>query len=211
MQSNGMESNWASEHLQTIRTLMERAALYRRALAPLMLGTGIIGLAAAILPQFVAVRDNRAFALYWMAVGITALLLTLLLVRRQALGDQEEFWSSPTRRVTGALMPPFIAGFAVAAFLVLYGQVFQSLAWVAGSVWAILYGCALNAAGFFTSRGLALFGRVLVLLGCGLLLASPVVPGDVPDAAHYLMGTIFGLLQIAYGTYLYFTERKRTA
>jgi hypothetical protein len=190
---------------------MERTALYRRALAPLMLGTGIIGLAAAILPQFITVRDNRAFALYWMAVGITALLLTLLLVRRQALGDQEQFWSPPTRRVSEALMPPFIAGFAVAVFLVIYGHAFQSLAWVAGSVWVILYGCALNAAGFFTSRGLALFGRILVLLGSGLLLASPVVPGDVANAAHYLMGTIFGLLQIAYGIYLYFTERKRTA
>jgi hypothetical protein len=33
MQSDGMESNWAVEHLQTIRTLMERTALYRRALA----------------------------------------------------------------------------------------------------------------------------------------------------------------------------------
>ena len=29
-----MEPNWAGEHLQVIRTLMERSALYRRALAP---------------------------------------------------------------------------------------------------------------------------------------------------------------------------------
>ena len=29
-----MESGWATDHLQVIRTLMERAALYRRALAP---------------------------------------------------------------------------------------------------------------------------------------------------------------------------------
>ena len=206
-----MESNLASEHLQTIRTIMERSALYRRALAPLMLGTGIIGLLAAALPQFIPIRDNRPFALYWMSIGVVALLLTLLLVRRQAWREREEFWSSPTRRVTEALMPPFIAGFAVAAFLILYSHVFQSLAWVAASMWVILYGCALNAAGFFTPRGLALFGRILVLLGCGLLLASPIVPGDVPNAAHYVMGTVFGLLQIAYGIYLYFTERKRAA
>ena len=31
-----MEPNWAAEHLQVIRTLMERSALYRRALAPIM-------------------------------------------------------------------------------------------------------------------------------------------------------------------------------
>ncbi|MDB6016752.1 MAG: hypothetical protein JWR19_1241, partial [Pedosphaera sp.] len=31
-----MKSDWAAEHLQTIRTLMERSAIYRRALAPVM-------------------------------------------------------------------------------------------------------------------------------------------------------------------------------
>ena len=158
-----MESNWASEHLQTIRTLMERTALYRRALAPLMLGTGLVGLAAAIAPQFIPIRENRAFAFYWMAVGVAALLLTLLLVRRQAWREQEQFWSPPTRRVTEALTPAFIGGLAVAVFLIVYSHVFQSLAWVAASLWVILYGCAMNAAGFFTSRGLALFGRILVL------------------------------------------------
>ena len=36
----GMETNWAAEQLQTIRTLMERSAVYRRALAPIMLFAG---------------------------------------------------------------------------------------------------------------------------------------------------------------------------
>jgi len=206
-----MDSNWASEQLQTIRTIMERSAVYRRALAPLMLSTGLIGLAAATLPQFVPIRTNRAFAIYWMAVGVIALLATLLLVRRQAWREDEQFWSPPTRRVTEALLAPFIGGFAVAVFLILYGQKFESLAWVAASIWVILYGCALNAAGFFTLRGFGLFGRILVLLGCGLFLVTPAVPGDVPIAAHLAMGMFFGLGQMAYGIYLYFTERKRRA
>ena len=42
-----MEANWATDHLQVIRTLMERSALYRRALAPIMLTCGVIGIAAA--------------------------------------------------------------------------------------------------------------------------------------------------------------------
>src|ERR1700690_4243469 len=36
----GMETNWAAEQLQTIRTLMERSAVYRRALGPVMLFAG---------------------------------------------------------------------------------------------------------------------------------------------------------------------------
>ena len=69
----------------------------------------------------------------------------------------------------------------------------------------------MNAAGFFTPRGLSLFGKVLVLLGCGLLLMSPHVPGNLPNAAHLAMGAVFGGLHLAYGIYLYFTERKRAA
>ncbi len=42
-----MEPKWAEENLQTIRTLMERSAVYRRALAPIMLFAGLLGVTAA--------------------------------------------------------------------------------------------------------------------------------------------------------------------
>ena len=48
MQSISMENNWAAENLQTIRTLMERSAIYRRALAPMMTFVGAMGTAAAL-------------------------------------------------------------------------------------------------------------------------------------------------------------------
>ena len=56
-----MESNWATEHLQAIRTLMERAAVYRRALAPVMLLTGVVGLVAAVAGWFLQIDSPRAF------------------------------------------------------------------------------------------------------------------------------------------------------
>src|SRR5436190_18466675 len=113
MQSIRMDSNWASEHLQTIRTLMERSAVYRRALAPIMLSSGIIGIAAAVVPCFRSIQSNRGFAVFWMSVGVLAVVTAYWLVRRQALLEQEPFWSPPTRRVTEALVPPFIAGCVV--------------------------------------------------------------------------------------------------
>ncbi len=48
-----METNWAAEQLQTIRTLMERSAVYRRALAPIMLFVGFVGVLAAAIGCFV--------------------------------------------------------------------------------------------------------------------------------------------------------------
>src|SRR5689334_19560682 len=113
MQSNVMDSNWATEHLQTIRTLMERSAVYRRALAPVMLSSGIIGIAAATVPCFKPIHSNRGFALFWVCVGVVAVAVAYLLVRRQALREKEVFWSPPTRRVTEALLPPFIGGICI--------------------------------------------------------------------------------------------------
>src|SRR6187399_2521331 len=106
-----MESNWATEHLQAIRTLMERAAIYRRALAPVMLLAGVVGLAAAVAGWFLQIDSPRAFIGYWFGVSVIPLAGAVFLVRQQALRDGEPFWSPPMRRVTFALLPPVVAGF----------------------------------------------------------------------------------------------------
>ncbi|HTD68112.1 MAG TPA: hypothetical protein VK846_16430 [Candidatus Limnocylindria bacterium] len=206
-----MDSNWASDHLQTIRTLMERSAVYRRALAPVMLSSGFIGIAAAIVPCFKLIQSNRGFAAFWMSVGFVTLVTAYVLVRRQALREQEPFWSPPTRRVTEALLPPLIAGCAAGLFLVVFDHFVQRATWLLAASWLALYGCALNAASFFTPRGIKLFGRAFVFAGIALLFAWPLVPGDQTRAAHYVMGAAFGVLHVAYGGYLYFTERRRRA
>ena len=111
-----METNLASDHLQTIRTLMERSALYRRALSPVMIVTGSVGLLAAIAAQFLQIDSSRHFALFWLIVSAVAIAAAFLLVRRQALKDSEPFWSLPTKRVTEALLPAFFVGFSAGAY-----------------------------------------------------------------------------------------------
>ena len=89
---------------------MERGAVYRRALAPVMGAIGLTGLASAVLAEVAGVKTGNAFACYWMTVAVVCLAEALLLVRRQALKDQEPFWSPPARRVTQALGPAFFCG-----------------------------------------------------------------------------------------------------
>jgi len=206
-----METNWASEHLQVIRTLMERSALYRRALAPIMIVSGAIGIAAAIVPCFVPIDSDRAFSMFWLGVSVVTMVTALLLVRRQALKDAEPFWSLPTRRVVEALLPAFFVGFvAAAACVVISGS---STGWLLAVAWIIAYGCALHAAAFFVQRGIKLFGWVFIGGGSILLLIGVVSPQLATiEVAHYLMGVFFGVLHLGYGIYLYFTEkRKHTA
>jgi len=210
-----MEQDWAAEHLQVIRTLMERSAVYRRALAPVMSFAGFIGIAAAVVGHFGPIKSVRGFVFFWGGVSMIALGGTFLLVRRQAIKDQETIWSPPTRRVAQALLPCLFVGAAIGmmmgvAFPGSDAPVidFQFLA----PIWVILYGCALHSAGFFTARGIKLFGWAFIVAGCFLLFALPRAGlAGVAVSPHWVMGFFFGLLHLAYGVYLYFTEQRRSA
>jgi hypothetical protein len=205
-----METKVAAEHLQTIRTLMERSALYRRALAPVMITSGLVGIVASVAAHLLHIDSSRGFALFWLITSAVAIAATLLLVRRQALKDSETFWSLPTRRVTEALLPAFLVGFAAGAFHA-FGQP-RDTAWLLAFAWIIVYGCALHAAGFFMQNRMKLFGWMFIIGGCGLLFASSSWPAlRSITAAHVLMGIFFGLLHVACGVFLYFTEQRRNA
>ena len=114
-----MQSNWAADHLQIIRTLMERSALYRRALAPIMIFAGVVGLGAAALGWALKISQPASFVAYWYVVGLIGLCGAFLLMRRQAWKQAEPFWSPPTRRVAQAFLPPLTAGFLLGVMALL--------------------------------------------------------------------------------------------
>jgi hypothetical protein len=214
-----MDNNWAAEHLQIIRTLMERAALYRRALAPIMLMTGSVGTLGAVAGWKAGIELPGSFVLYWLVIGAVTLAAAFILVRAQALKEAESFWSPPTRRVALALMPPLLAGFLLtvaAAFaarsprlgesMTLYPVSLGTFVWLP-ALWIILYGCALHAAGFFMPRGMKLFGWMFVLGGCALFWI-PFSHSPTSGTGHAVMGAFFGALHLACGAYLHFTEKK---
>jgi hypothetical protein len=211
-----MESNWAAEHLQVIRTLMERSAVYRRALAPIMIFNGALGTAAAALGWARRIDSPRAFILFWALVSGVALAGSFVLVRRQALRESEPLWSPPTRRITQAFLPPLVAGLIISVVVLAnVSSAPENLRNVMGMLWlplswVVLYGCAFHAAGFFMPRGMKIFGWAFILGGCGLFAVGiPDLPRGPGDYAYGIMGFFFGLLHLAYGVYLYFTEKRR--
>lgn len=209
-----MESNWAAEHLQVIRTLMERSAVYRRALTPVMTLNGVLGIAAAVAGIVARIETPRPFIGYWGVVALVGVAGSFLLVRRQSLKAAEPFWSPPTRRVAQALLPPLVFGFALGGLLFARGGPGRpdvidhlSLVWLP-LVWVALYGCALHAAGFFMPRGVKIFGWAFVLGSAAL--CSSALPECAPAGyfGYAIMGLFFGVFHLAYGIYLYFTERR---
>jgi hypothetical protein len=207
---NGMETNWAAEHLQTIRTLMERSAIYRRALAPIMLFVGTVGILMAAIGLLCHLNSTRAFGVLWLGTAFAAVIGAFLIARKQALKDKEAFWSPPTRRVTQALLPPLLAGLCLGAFPVFANREAKA-AFFSAIIWILFYGCALHAAGFFMPRGMKLFGWLFMVSGCGLFYALMEDWVDFQFVAHWLMGFFFGVLHLAYGAYLYLTEKGKNA
>jgi hypothetical protein len=202
-----MNENWAADNLQTIRTLMERSALYRRALAPVTMLTGVVGLAAGGVGWMTQCDSPRRFIQFWFAVACAALAGAFVVVRRQALRDKESFWSPPTRRVAQAMMPCLYIGLVAGLPAFIIDD--TDLVWALITLWMALYGAALHAAGFFMPRGIKVFGWVFIVGGT-LLLLGLAVSLEPPEFcfAHVAMGAAFGGLHLAYGIYLHFTEKK---
>jgi hypothetical protein len=203
-----MSAKWAEENLSTIRTLMERASVYRRALAPVAIAVGMLGIAAAGLAEGMGWTGQNNFAGYWLGVGVVAGVTALLLVRRQALQADEEFWSPPTRRVVQVAAPLLLAVLGLGVLEILSSpEKRDSIRLIA--LWMVLYGGALHASGFFMRRGLKLVGWIFVSLGaiCLYLHTFGKVQWLDEAHAHWVMGWAFGANHLAYGVYLKLTAK----
>jgi len=206
-----MNPNLAEEHLQTIRLLMERSAVYRRALAPIMLVAGGLGLLAGAIGLGLHLESAPAFAGLWLGTASVVVTLAFLLARRQAIKDHEPFWSPPTCRVGQAMLPPLLSGLVLGGWLILPAAHWEMNVPMA-LVWLLFYGCALHSAGFFMVRGIKWFGWGYIIVSILLTVFISAATGVVgPSTGNWIMGLLFGGLHLAYGGYLYFTEQKSSA
>jgi hypothetical protein len=207
-----METNWAAEHLQTIRTLMERSAVYRRALAPILTFNGVLGAVGALAGSLLKIESAHSFVLFWGAVAAVALSGSFFLVRRQALKDSEPFWSPPTTRVAQAMLPPLGIGMLIGLIVVIESwkddQAAPDFLIMITIGWMWLYGCALHSAGFFMQRSIKLLGWIFIGAGFACLLLT-TRPAWLSISPHVAMGIGFGGLHLMAGIYFFFTEKRR--
>jgi hypothetical protein len=110
--------------------------------------------------------------------------------------------------VAQAIAPPLTAGMFVGLILAYVGL---AKAVDLTFIWLLFYGCALNSAGFFMPRGMKLFGWIYILLACACMAILAVNSGPREISAHWLMGFFFGGLHLAYGAYLFLTEKGKNA
>ena len=194
---------------------MERSAVYRRALAPIMLFVGALGVVAAAVGILLHLDSTTAFGYLWLDTAFFAFVGALLIARRQAIKDKESFWSPPARRVVQAMLPSWLVGLIGEYVFQVIAVSDPQLIWWLPPIWMVLYGFALYGAGFFMPRGIRLFGWVFILSGLATLVMLTIksTVSVLPPLiyAHYLMGFFFGVLHLACGAYLYLTEKRKNA
>ena len=57
-------------------------------------------------------------------------------------------------------------------------------------------------------RGIKVFGWIFAIGACLLICFNATGIIGLKNKAYWLMGGFFGVLHLAYGIYLYFTEKK---
>lgn len=188
----------AEENLRVIRSLMEKATVYRAISAPAALvgGAGAIVVAALgiLLP---AQNDHVRFMALWLGLLVFVAGVNMWLLARDAARRGEAFVSAGMRLALRAMLPGLLAGGIVALPLA------QSPLWVA-SFWVLSYALSLLAASHFSPKSICWLGRAFFVAGV-VLFASFASAGlssryaNMGTAgAHAIMGATFGVFHLVY-------------
>ncbi len=194
---------------------MERAGLYRRALAPTMLLVGLVGVGTAAGAAYSMAKSLASFCLFWGVACFLSMLSAIVIARQQALRASEKLLTAPARRIASSVAAPYFVAAVITFFLVrtegyVYGwEAMTNQSSVLIGTWLLLHGCALNSAGVFISRGVRLLGVAFLLTGSSLFVGPwPLNLCHWVSDPHALMGATFGGFHLVAGIYLYFTEKR---
>jgi hypothetical protein len=194
----------AEEHLRVIRSLMEKATIYRALSAPAALVGGLLSLAAAGGLALWQRRENAVeissstFATVWGVVFVCTAAVSLVLIKRDAVRRGEPFISVGFRSALRAMLPAmaFAALFTLAALA--RKGVHYCVPW-----WISFYGLALLAMSHFAPRSIARLGWAFLLAGAVAVggMLDIALGSRLPyfiDAPCLLMAATFGFFHLIY-------------
>ena len=195
----------AEEDLRVIRSLMERATVYRAISSPAALVAGFLSIfaaAAIYLNDQTRLGINRpvqgrVFAAIWLTVLVIAVAANAFFIWREAKKDGRPFISSGMKLSLRAIVPNLLIPAAVTVWFLVSGYkgaAEQELV----VVWIAFYGLALLCTGLFAPRSLVCLGWAFLLTALALPALRNAV-GDLPaNLPNIAMGITFGLYHLIY-------------
>lgn len=202
-----MHRNEAEEHLRVIRSLMEKATIYRAISAPTAL---VGGLAASSVGGWLAwTADHKTerpltFFGAWMAVLFITICSNAFFLRRDAHRRGESFISPGMKMALCALFPPHL----IAAIITLVIFALRNTLYAAGLMlflpycWCIFYGLSLLAMSHFAPRSINRLGWAFLVTGLATttnaFLGAREVFGGGERLADIIMAVTFGGFHLIY-------------
>jgi hypothetical protein len=206
-----MEIDEAQSRMREIQRIMETATLFTLlpGLAAIvggvltLLGCGVsywllnsydfVGV--AYLPPPV----RKSFCLMWLVVVLASMAVNALLTIRAARRRQIALNPRPAQAAMLSLSPCIVVA-AVLTFQFFTSGQPAELRYIA-PVWMLLYGIGVYSAGLFSVRAPRVLGLAFLLAGILALLAFPIY-------GVIAVGASFGLLHIAFGSYVLYQQRQ---
>lgn len=201
----------ALDHLRVIRTLMERASIYRAVSAPAALVGGTLALGLAIFGSLThPAPGNAVFLGTWIAVLALSTIVNVFLLAREASGSSQPLFSDGFRMALRAIVPPMLTGGILGVCLIFDGQ-----RTIGALVWILCYGLALQATIGFAPPSIIRLARAFLIAGQVMAIwffAGRCSGCRVDDQilASLLLGITFGGFHLVYGAAVYI-KTARTA
>ncbi|MBB5352929.1 MFS family permease [Haloferula luteola] len=197
----------AAEQLRAIRSIMERATIFRALSGEAALMGGAVSLAAGWLSEG---KHGWGWASAWLVGLAIALLFGSWQFFRTARLSGRTVWNHGLRVALRGSLPSLFAGGFLGLLFLRYGA--QGREFHAASMWILHYGLALMAIREFAPKSMAWLGMAFVASGIGGFSAATFVQAAAPILTRIgpsgLMAATFGGLHLIYGAAIVTTSRR---
>lgn len=195
----------AAEQLRVIRSMMERATIFRALSGETALVGGAVSMAVA---WFSEKRHGWPWASWWIGGLAIVLVFYVFQLLRKRTAHHRPFWSSGLRTALRGVTPSLIAGGFLGLLFVRGGNDVA-----AACMWIVHYGLALLAIREFAPKSMVWLGWAFVIFGvCSLATVTNVIHLDRDWMMHLnssrLMAMSFGGFHLIYGCLIVTTGQR---
>ncbi len=187
----------AHEQLRVIRSLMERATIYRSISSLTAFVGGALSVIVHLLIRSASPVSPAYFLGLWSIVLACTILASIVSLFLGSVKRQEPFFSSGQRLALISLAPSAL--FAVTVTFAFY---FSPNFYFVVPIWITIYGIAILSTQHFAPPSLIILGWSFLIAGIFILITSALnllpLPADSALASSLLMALTFGLFHLVY-------------
>ncbi len=201
----------ASRQLRVIRSLMERATIYRSLSAPTAFAGGLFSLGGFAVAYWAKharhqqLTDNE-FLVTWAVILALTGLTNALVLWRESRRRGGPFFSPGMKVAMTSALPPLLCGGLLTVLI-------AGSAMVHAIFWLLFYGLGLLAMQHFAPRSLVVLGWMFVVTGLAAVGYTMMVSWPAPEfttlQASWLMAATFGGFHLAYAAAVWAAGEER--